>query len=305
MNKLVSIIVPCYNQAQYLDEALQSVLNQAYFNWECIIVNDGSTDETEIIANKWCNKDDRFKYYYKENGGLSSARNFGLDKSKGNFIQFLDADDFIHKDKLKYSIDLIKNKTIEEKQIVITGYQVYFDSLKTFSKDICFKPELLNYTSVLYGWDDLINIPIHCGFFDASLFVRFRFPEKIKAKEDWIMWVEILRKTTGMIAINKPLAFYRKHNESMTMQNDILQEYLKAIRYLKNIISKEEYEKLTINLFSNYYNKSILLKAELEKIKNSDSFRFMKFIKSKLIKFHIIKPVKYFLKIVLKLKRQL
>ena len=77
-NPLVSIIVPCYNQAQYLPETLDSVLAQTYPYWECIIVNDGSPDNTEEIAKHYCEKDSRFKYVYKENGGLSSARNVSL-----------------------------------------------------------------------------------------------------------------------------------------------------------------------------------------------------------------------------------
>ena len=86
MSFLVSIIVPCYNQAQYLPETLQSVLDQTYTNWECIIVNDGSPDATEAVAQEWCEKDHRFIYLKKENGGLSSARNAGLKIAKGDYI---------------------------------------------------------------------------------------------------------------------------------------------------------------------------------------------------------------------------
>jgi glycosyltransferase involved in cell wall biosynthesis len=91
--KLISIIIPCYNQAQYLDETLQSVLEQTYSNWECIIVNDGSPDETEIIT-KWAAKILGLNIY-KKNGGLRSARNAGLEIATGDFIQFLDADDYL------------------------------------------------------------------------------------------------------------------------------------------------------------------------------------------------------------------
>lgn len=78
MKSLVSIIVPCYNHAQYLDKTLTSVLNQTYRDWECIIVNDGSEDDTKIIAAKWCEKDNRFKYVDQENKGVSAARNNGI-----------------------------------------------------------------------------------------------------------------------------------------------------------------------------------------------------------------------------------
>ena len=88
----VSIIIPCYNQAEFLEETLGSVLKQTHTNWECLIVNDGSTDVTEKIAQQFISKDQRFKYFFKENGGLSSARNYGLDQSTGNYIQFLDSD---------------------------------------------------------------------------------------------------------------------------------------------------------------------------------------------------------------------
>ena len=100
---LISVIVPCYNQAQYLDECLQSVLDQTYTDWECIIVNDGSPDHTEEIAKKWVEKDTRFIYLFKENGGLSSARNAGIEIAKGEWIQFLDCDDILKKEKFEIS----------------------------------------------------------------------------------------------------------------------------------------------------------------------------------------------------------
>ena len=90
MSYLISVIIPCYNQAHFLDETLNSILTQSYDNWECIIINDGSLDATEKIGLDWSNKDSRFKYVKKENGGLSSARNKGLELAKGDFIQFLD-----------------------------------------------------------------------------------------------------------------------------------------------------------------------------------------------------------------------
>ena len=87
---LVTVIVPCYNQGEYLNDALLSILNQTYSKWECIIINDGSRDNTSEIANFWCKQDHRFKYLKKDNGGLSSARNAGLKISIGKYIQFLD-----------------------------------------------------------------------------------------------------------------------------------------------------------------------------------------------------------------------
>ena len=95
MSVKISIIVPCYNQAEFLDECLESVLGQTFQDWECIIVNDGSTDNTEEITKKWLAKDNRFKYFYQDNTGLSATRNFGIENAVGEFILPLDADDKI------------------------------------------------------------------------------------------------------------------------------------------------------------------------------------------------------------------
>lgn len=95
MNPLVSVIVPCYKQAHLLPETLDSVLAQTYSNWECVIVDDGSPDNTEEVAKKYSEKDSRFKYVRKENGGLASARNYGITHSNGEYILPLDSDDLI------------------------------------------------------------------------------------------------------------------------------------------------------------------------------------------------------------------
>lgn len=91
----VSVIVPVYNQGEFLAEALDSVLQQTYSNWECVIVNDGSTDNTEEVALDYVNKDGRFRYLYQDNSGVSAARNNGIRHSDGLFILPLDGDDIL------------------------------------------------------------------------------------------------------------------------------------------------------------------------------------------------------------------
>lgn len=91
----ISVIVPCYNQALYIDECLGSILNQSFRDWECIIVDDGSTDHSSEIISKWLDKDVRLSYIFKENGGVASARNVGIKRAVGDWILPLDGDDFI------------------------------------------------------------------------------------------------------------------------------------------------------------------------------------------------------------------
>lgn len=101
MNNLVSIIIPVFNTAQFLNKCLNSVTNQSYRNLEIIVVNDGSFDTSEIVCKEFESKDSRITYIYKENGGLSSARNVGLELANGEYISFIDSDDFIDKDFIK------------------------------------------------------------------------------------------------------------------------------------------------------------------------------------------------------------
>src|SRR6185503_16477401 len=99
--ELVSVIVPVYNGAGFIVDTLCSVRDQAHGRLECIIVDDGSTDQTAVIVKEWIKQDARFSYIYQPNKGLSGARNTGLDHAKGKYIQFLDADDVILPSKLE------------------------------------------------------------------------------------------------------------------------------------------------------------------------------------------------------------
>lgn len=107
INPLVTIIVPAYNVEKWLCDCLNSIKNQTYQNWECIIVNDGSKDKTHDIALEFCSHDTRFRLIDKENEGVSTVRNVGLDNAKGNFIQFIDGDDMLPQDCLEYCVNKI------------------------------------------------------------------------------------------------------------------------------------------------------------------------------------------------------
>ena len=100
----VSVIVTCYNQEAFLNESLGSVARQTYRDWECIIIDDGSTDTSAQIAKSWQEKDARFRYFYQENKKVSGARNAGLSKVEGDLIQFLDGDDIFLPTKLEESV---------------------------------------------------------------------------------------------------------------------------------------------------------------------------------------------------------
>lgn len=109
--QLVSIIIPLYNAEKYISETLDSVLSQTYKNWECIIVDDGSTDLSKVIVTEYCKKDKRFQYHWQINKGASAARNKGFELSKGEYIQHLDADDIIMPEKIQSMLEAYLNLT--------------------------------------------------------------------------------------------------------------------------------------------------------------------------------------------------
>lgn len=293
---LISVIVPCYKQVQYLNECLQSILNQSYQNWECIIVNDGSPDNTQEIAIKWTKKDTRFKYIYKENGGLSSSRNIGLDVSKGDYIQFLDCDDVIDSEKFMLSITAAKNT--DRESIIVSHFKLFqndkLDDLKAFCE---LNIKLLNFESILYGWDYEFNIPIHCGIFSSSLFTNFRFPEQLKAREDWIMWLKIFSSNPEVVFIDNQLAYYRYHEKSMTKDYiHMKSNFFNSLSILKTVISEDEYQKFLIFLVEKYYQKSSEKEFQVKKYKNSGSYKLGSKIKNILHNLHLLSSANWVLK---------
>ena len=203
-NFSVSIIVPCYNQAQFLDEALQSVLDQTHSNWECIIVNDGSPDNTEEVAHEWLEKDARFKYIYQKNGGLSSARNAGIAMAKGEFILPLDADDRIGPNYLSLAIDVFQ-KDCDVKVVYCKaekfGEEEGIWQLSTFS---------------------IFDLALHNMIFCSAIFKRedWKFAggydiNMIYGLEDWEFWIAILKNGGNVKRIESVSFYYRIRKNSM------------------------------------------------------------------------------------------
>ena len=100
MKKMISVIMPVYNSEKYVAEAIESICNQSYENWELLIVNDGSTDRTSQIIDIYAGKDSRIKVFHRKNEGVSAARNFALNQACGAYVTFIDSDDVYHNDRL-------------------------------------------------------------------------------------------------------------------------------------------------------------------------------------------------------------
>lgn len=219
MNDLVSVIIPCYQQGNFLIDAITSLQSQTHTNWEAIIVNDGSTDDTELVANKICKSDFRVQYIVKQNGGLSSARNAGLAVAKGDWIQFLDADDLLLPDKFTKQIEVVGNDCR-----CLTYTDFYYGACEnptsrvvpwTPSREFVMSRPLLD-MSVRWEYESF-SIPIHTALFPSWLFldVHFRFDELLPSHEDWDMWMHVLKHVESVYFVRDELAIYRVRLNSM------------------------------------------------------------------------------------------
>ena len=302
MTPLLSIIIPCYNQSQFLDQALQSVFNQTYLNWECIIINDGSTDHTEEIANEWVSKDNRFIYFYKENRGVSSARNFGLEKVNGKYLQFLDSDDLLDSRKLELSLLYLSKSHKENEKLVISDFRMVSSDSKITNPYCKLHKEIFNFESLLYKWNESFSIPIHCGFFKTSLFENIRFPENLSAQEDWIVWVKIFKLDVKAIFIAEPLAIYRQNPESRMMTKSIFTDQMLAYESFKTILTESEFHRLSEVLISRYYREQEMFKNRLNGVKKSKVYQTGLLIKKILKAVRLLNFFKNLFPIVLKLK---
>lgn len=280
---MISIIIPTYNQVEYIDYTLQSVINQNYENWECLIVDDGSTDHTEEIVNEIIKKDSRFNYFKKVNGGASSARNCGLDMAKGDFIQFLDSDDYIHEDKLVKGIEAFEKNN--DSEIIISNFNMFKDTINTLLPPYCnLENRIFDLNSILLDWDVNYTIPLHCGLFHKSVFDNVRFDETIQSKEDWIMWVTIFKNGAKASYINQSLAFYRYNDNGNHLNDD--DNFIKANQIVYDLISEDFKSKLFEKNLKDLTDKLVVLKKcqrdyqNLENRKSKLKWFLQKFKKS-------------------------
>lgn len=247
MNELVSVIIPCYNQDKYLPDALGSVLAQTYSHWECIIINDGSPDNTEGVARAWILMDPRFKYSKKENGGLGSARNAGLRFARGKYIQFLDADDVIHPDKFNQQTKALDNTG--DNALSISSYFASIEDDLTRPHPSWYLNSRFRTLNPLHelitDWESHLSIPVHCFLFKSAIFKNNNifFNEYLPNHEDWECWMNIFRLQPEVKYVDSTLAIYRLRPGSMGHNTILMEEgYLHAIDIQKNKFSEKSIE---------------------------------------------------------------
>lgn len=219
---MVSVIIPAYNQGHYLGEAVQSVLDQTYQDFEVIIVDDGSADNTREVAESFF--DPRICYIYQDNRGLSAARNAGIRNATGSFITFLDSDDLF----LPESLTLLVTVLESEPEIgFVAGQTILFDDSGHRLGTIASPTKPLDDSSQL-----LLGNPLAVG----SMLLRRSwldkvepFDENLRAYEDWDMWLRLAKAGCLMKWIEQPVFLYRVHGAQMTREGGRLRTATLAV----------------------------------------------------------------------------
>jgi len=206
---LVSIIIPTYNDGPVVCQAIDCSLNQTYENREVIVVDDGSTDDTADMLKRVYH--DRITYVRQENKGAGGARNAGIRKASGKFVQFLDADDLLDLDKIRIQV--------EQLQVLPDKALSYCDYVRCDVEDITVtykrtSPVLQKenpHEDIMMKWESELSIPMHCFLFNAALFKEYgmAFDESLPSNEDWDCWMDIFALSPRVVYADRVLAYYR------------------------------------------------------------------------------------------------
>lgn len=224
-NELISIIVPIYNKEDYLPQCLDSIINQSYTNFEVLLVNDGSTDSSGIICQEYAERDSRFRYIEKENGGVSSARNLGLERSEGAYITFIDSDDWVEFNYLEVLYNALRENNAD---VAISSYKSYYLDGKFYLRVYSSQEEEFlrigkrNRDVFLEEFPKLgkLNHDFHCiasKLFKRELLESQKFDESINYGEDLYFFFNLYLKMQSIIYVKEATYIYRQHGTNITL----------------------------------------------------------------------------------------
>ena len=181
LQPLISVIVPCYNVEEYLPKCIESILNQTYRNLEILLVDDGSPDNCGRICDEYAAKDSRIRIIHKKNGGLSDARNAALDVMTGEYVTFIDSDDYVSDDYVEYLYKIIKESGVK---LSVSSYQTFVDDS---SAEICTNNPL--FVKIVHTNDALTGM-FYQQIFDTSawakMYHRSLFSDGIRYPKGWL-----------------------------------------------------------------------------------------------------------------------
>lgn len=260
--------MPTFNRAHFLGETIESIINQSFQSWECIIIDDGSTDQTKEILQPLLNCDSRFKYLERDNKhlkGPSGCRNQGIDLARGRYIVFFDSDDIVHPEALEISTNILQSSS--DVQFCYYGkipFSGKWDrntiSFKTEDKEICKGIDLKDIEDVV---TQKIGFACCTVVWEKNAIGKDRFNEKLTYAEEWEFYIRLLLKGIKGLSTNKVLYFNRKHLNSNTGEywnNDQVRKSSKvqAVKLVTENLKSKNY--LTRNIIKYFLRLGFLIK---------------------------------------------
>lgn len=262
--ELISIIVPVYNVEKYLRMCLDSIQNQTYQNFECLLINDGSPDNSADICREYVAKDARFRYFEKENGGSSSARNFGIERSGGAYITFVDSDDWLEHDALDRLYGALKK---ENADISIGRYNYYdesrcqylfYDSNPDNSFEVIEGKEIIDREGV----EEMRNgnwTVAYLKLFKRGLLQDLSFPIGKMAEDTYWTW-KVLLRASRIVYLNSYIYWYR------IGLSDTLSNIWSEKRMYDEIDAREEKLAILASLNYDLTNHILIYKNRLQRV---------------------------------------
>lgn len=251
LKDLVSIIVPIYNVEKFLPRCIESICNQTYENIEILLINDGSTDESEQICVDFMARDPRIRYFLKENGGLSDARNYGIERACGKYLAFIDSDDFVESDFILRLYDALVQQNasvaiagfskVDENGTILKKEQLENEELVLTGREVCKKLHSEKGQVFVVAWNKL---------YKKELFTNLKYA-KGKLHEDEYLAYQLFYEIERIAIVEECLYYYVKRRESITrtQMTDLRFECLIEYQLLRIDFfnSKNDSELLTLN----------------------------------------------------------
>ena len=263
-NELISIVVPIYNVENYLRICLDSIQNQTYQNFECLLINDGSPDNSADICIEYVAKDSRFRYFEKENGGLSSARNLGIERSGGTYITFVDSDDWLEHDALDRLYGALKK---ENADISIGRYNSYDEAryvYMTYVTDPDDSLEVIEGKAIMdrEGVEEVRNgnwTVAVLKLFKRELLQNLPFPIGKIAEDTYWTW-KVLLRASKIVYLNRCVYWYR------VGLTDTLSNIWSEKRMYDEIEAREEKLAILASLNYDLTNHILIYKNRLQRV---------------------------------------
>lgn len=284
---MISIIVPVYNVEHVLERCIKSILTQTYTDIELLLINDGSSDNSEFICKKYAEIDSRVHFYTKDNGGAASARNFGIEVSKGEYIQFVDSDDWIEKNMVESMYHALVDYKVDW---VICGMK-YISLKKTsfnlFGNYCCRLMDEMCKVIMEYYTKGILHSS--CNKLYKKSFITNNMKENYVYGEDYIFNLNYLKNISSFVTINDALYIYDCRNESITRgraknKEEIIKEQFDiSYKVLNSLFNSEKLNSVIVKYFLNELIMNFVYTHSVFRINKSllmDTFKdYIKYIK--------------------------